>query len=109
MPFLSYYYFRFIGRHCYFRLSADIDDGTVETAVPEHKGVADEISFLSGRGVKLEGVADLPPLLPLHPLSALQNPVRCPRVKLKINTLIILRCTSTAEENTSDNVITSIT
>jgi hypothetical protein len=24
MPFLSYYYFRFIGRHCYFLLSADI-------------------------------------------------------------------------------------
>ena len=70
MPFLSYYYFRFIGRHCYFRLSADIGDGTVETAVPEI-----EISFLSGRGVKLE--VDLPP-----PLSALQNPVHCPRVNL---------------------------
>ena len=61
MPFLSYYYFRFIGRHCYSRLSADIGDGTVETAVPENKGVTVEISFLSGRGVKLEGVADLPP------------------------------------------------
>src|SRR5208282_4382122 len=24
MPFPSYYYFRFIGRHCYFRMSADI-------------------------------------------------------------------------------------
>ena len=40
-------------------------------------GVAVEISFLSGQGVKLEGVADLPPL---PPLSALQNPVRCPRI-----------------------------
>ena len=59
MPFLSYYYFRFIGRHCYFRLSAD--DGTVETAVLENRGVAVEISFLSGRGMKLEGVEDLPP------------------------------------------------
>ena len=77
MPFLSYYYFRFIGRHCYFRLSADIGDGAVETAVPENRGVAVEISFLSGQGVKLEGVADLPPL---PPLSALQNPVRCPRI-----------------------------
>ena len=61
MPFLSYYYFRFIGRHCYFRLSADIGDGTVETAVTENGGVAVEISFLSSLGVKLEGVADLPP------------------------------------------------
>ena len=67
MPFLSYYYFRFIGRYCYFRLSVDIVDGTVETAVPENKGVAVEISFLSGRRVKLEG-ADLP----LPPLSRYQ-------------------------------------
>ena len=37
---------------CYFRLSADIGDGTVETAVPKNRGVAVEISFLSGRGVK---------------------------------------------------------
>ena len=55
IPFLSYYYFRFIGRHCYFRLSTDIGDGTIETAVPKNRGVAVEISFLSGRGVKLEG------------------------------------------------------
>ena len=33
MPFLSYYYFRYIGRHCYFRLSADIDSIRVGTAL----------------------------------------------------------------------------
>ena len=56
MPFLSYYYFRFKDRHCYFLLSADIGD---VAAAPENKGIAVEMSFLSGRGVKLEGV-DLP-------------------------------------------------
>jgi hypothetical protein len=76
MPFLSYYYFRFICRHCYFRLSADIGDSTVETAASDNRGVAVEISFLSGRVVKLEGWQILPP----PPLSALQNPVRCPRI-----------------------------
>ena len=34
---LSYYYFRFIGCHCYFQLSANIGDGTVETTVSENR------------------------------------------------------------------------
>jgi hypothetical protein len=55
MPFLTYYYFRFIGRHCYYRLSADIGDGTVETAAPENSEDAVERLLLSSRGVKLEG------------------------------------------------------
>jgi hypothetical protein len=41
MPFLSYYYFRFTGRHCYFRLSADIDsirNSAIELLDPENVG-----------------------------------------------------------------------
>ena len=53
MPFLSFFYFRFIGRHCYFRLSADIGDSTVETAAPENRGVALKFRFYLVGGVKL--------------------------------------------------------
>jgi hypothetical protein len=49
MPFVSYCYFRFSGRHCYFRLSANIDsirDSTIEFAGSRKCVVAVEISFL---------------------------------------------------------------
>jgi hypothetical protein len=31
-------YNRIVGRLCYFRLSVDIGDGTLETVVPENRG-----------------------------------------------------------------------
>ena len=50
MPFLSYYYFLFIDRHCYFRLSAashNVGTSSNESGMAENVEVAVEMSLLT--------------------------------------------------------------
>ena len=50
MAFLSYYYFRFKDRHCYFRFSptsGNLGTSSSELGMAENVGVAVEIALLS--------------------------------------------------------------
>ena len=57
--------------------SWDVGDSTIESAMSKNTGVDTRIMFLSGRVLELQGVEDLSP----PSLFALQNQLRCPRVK----------------------------